>query len=200
MENIHTTFDKIYSRAQKESVLKQKAKVIWFTGYSGSGKTTLASALEQQLFERGYFCQVLDGDNVRSGINNNLGFSEADRLENIRRIAEVCKLFLNSGIITICAFISPTHEIRNLARTIIGDEDFLEIWVSTPLEICEQRDTKGLYAKARKGLIKDFTGINAPFEEPQNALIAIDTANTPLNSSLQTLLSVLEPKIKPTKS
>jgi len=199
MENIHTTFDKIYSRAQKESVLKQKAKVIWFTGYSGSGKTTLASALEQQLFERGYFCQVLDGDNVRSGINNNLGFSEADRLENIRRIAEVCKLFLNSGIITICAFISPTHEIRNLARTIIGDEDFLEIWVSTPLEICEQRDTKGLYAKARKGLIKDFTGINAPFEEPQNALLAIDTANTPLNSSLQTLLSVLEPKIKPTK-
>ena len=180
-------------------MLKQKAKVIWFTGYSGSGKTTLASALEQQLFERGYFCQVLDGDNVRSGINNNLGFSEADRLENIRRIAEVCKLFLNSGIITICAFISPTHEIRNLARTIIGDEDFLEIWVSTPLEICEQRDTKGLYAKARKGLIKDFTGINAPFEEPQNALLAIDTANTPLNSSLQTLLSVLEPKIKPTK-
>lgn len=199
MENIHTTFDKIYSRAQKESVLKQKAKVIWFTGYSGSGKTTLASALEQQLFERGYFCQVLDGDNVRSGINNNLAFSEEDRLENIRRIAEVCKLFLNSGIITICAFISPTHEIRNLARTIIGDEDFLEIWVSTPLEICEQRDTKGLYAKARKGLIKDFTGINAPFEEPQNALLAIDTANTPLNSSLQTLLSVLEPKIKPTK-
>jgi len=163
LKNIHPVFERIIPRTTKEERLNQKAKVIWFTGLSGSGKTTLASALEKKLFEMGYFTQILDGDNIRTGINNNLGFSEEDRLENIRRIAEVSKLILNCGVVTICAFISPTEEIRQMAMDIIGKEDFIEVYVSTPVEVCEQRDVKGLYAKARAGLIQDITGVNAPF-------------------------------------
>ena len=175
MENyIHTTFDKIKDRKAKEIYLKQKAKVIWFTGLSGSGKTTLASLLEKRLFELNYFCQILDGDNVRSGINHNLRFTEEDRMENIRRIAEVSKLFMNCGIILICAFISPTEEIREIAKGIIGEDDFIEVFVNTPLDVCEQRDPKGLYKKARAGEIKNFTGISSPFEEPNNPFIEVD--------------------------
>ncbi|PWD97552.1 adenylyl-sulfate kinase [Marinilabilia rubra] len=185
--NIHTTFDKIYDRRKKEEFLNQRSKVIWFTGLSGSGKTTLASGLERLLFKKGHFCQVLDGDNIRSGINNNLTFTEDDRRENIRRIAEVCKLYLNSGVITLCAFISPTNEIRDMAREIIGEEDFLEIHVNTPIEICEERDVKGLYAKARQGKIPNFTGISSPFEAPISPFYRIDTSKQEAEKAVEML-------------
>ncbi len=175
MKNIFPT-DKILLRADKENLLKQKGIAIWFTGLSGSGKTTIAIALEKQLHEKGLLTQILDGDNIRTGINNNLGFSDEDRIENIRRIAEVTKLFVNSGVVTICCFVSPTEEIRSNAKSIIGKDDFTEIFVNTPLEVCEKRDVKGLYAKARKGEIKDFTGINAPFEAPVNPAIILTDA------------------------
>ncbi len=165
--------DKILQRADKEQLLKQKGMAIWFTGLSGAGKTTIAIALERELYKKGFLTQILDGDNIRSGINSNLGFSDADRIENIRRIAEVTKLFVECGIITICCFISPTDEIRTIAKNIIGKNDFVEVFVNTPLEICEKRDVKGLYAKARSGEIKDFTGIDAPFEKPENPTIEI---------------------------
>lgn len=164
--NIFPQFNSLLSREDKEKFLNQRSKVIWFTGLSGSGKSTIGMGLEKMLYDNGYLAQVLDGDIIRSGINNNLGFSEEDRLENIRRIAEVSKLFIFSGVITINCFISPTVQIRNMAKDIIGRKDFIEIYVNTPLEVCEQRDVKGLYKKARNGEIKDFTGITSPFEDP----------------------------------
>ncbi len=195
MKNIHPVFDKIVSREAKETRLKQKAKVIWFTGLSGSGKTTLSSAVEKKLFEMGYFTQLLDGDNIRSGINNNLGFSQEDRLENIRRIAEVSKLIMNCGVVVLCAFISPTNEIRQMAKEIIGEDDFVEVFVDTPIEVCEQRDVKGLYEKARQGLIKDFTGVNAPFEKPMDADVVIDTSVVSLEDSVEMVFEVIREKI-----
>jgi adenylylsulfate kinase len=196
MENIHTVFDKIKDRKAKEIYLKQRAKVIWFTGLSGSGKTTLASSLEKRLFELNYFCQILDGDNVRSGINKNLRFTEEDRLENIRRIAEVSKLFMNCGIILICAFISPTNEMRQMAKEIIGDDDFLEVFVDTPLEVCEQRDPKGLYKKARAGEIKNFTGISSPFEAPENPFIRVDNTKPNTDETIRQMLLKILPEIR----
>ena len=144
--NIYPIFDRMLSRQDKEELLKQHSVMIWFTGLSGSGKSTIAIALERELHKRGLLCRILDGDNIRSGINNNLGFTEADRIENIRRIAEVSKLFVDTGIITIAAFISPSNDIREMAANIIGKDDFLEVYVSTPIEECERRDVKGLYA------------------------------------------------------
>jgi len=196
MENIHTVFDKIKDRKAKEIYLKQRAKVIWFTGLSGSGKTTLASALEKRLFELNYFCQILDGDNVRSGINKNLRFTEEDRLENIRRIAEVSKLFMNCGIILICAFISPTNEMRQMAKEIIGDDDFLEVFVDTPLEVCEQRDPKGLYKKARAGEIRNFTGISSPCEAPETPFIRIDNTQPNTDETVRQMLMKILPEIR----
>jgi len=194
--NIHTTFDKIKDRNAKEIYLKQRGKVIWFTGLSGSGKTTLASMLEKRLFEFNYFCQILDGDNVRSGINKNLMFTEEDRIENIRRIAEVSKLFMNCGIILICSFISPTNKMREMAREIIGEEDFLEVFVNTPLEVCEQRDPKGLYKKARAGEIKNFTGISAPFENPENPFVEIKNTNPDIDETTRQMLMKILPEIR----
>lgn len=179
--------NKILQRADKEQLLDQRGIAIWFTGLSGSGKTTIAIALEKELHANGLLTQMLDGDNMRAGINNNLGFSNEDRTENIRRIAEVTKLFVNSGIITICCFVSPTEEIRNTARTIIGAADFMEVFVNTPLEICEKRDVKGLYAKARKGEIEDFTGITAPYENPLNPAIEI-TNNFTIEESVKKII------------
>lgn len=196
MSNIHPVFDRIIPRATKEDRLKQRAKVIWFTGLSGSGKTTLSSALEKELFRLGFFTQILDGDNIRSGINSNLGFSDIDRTENIRRIAEVAKLIMNCGVITICAFISPTKEIRQMAIDIIGKENFIEVFVNTPIEVCEQRDVKGLYEKARAGLIKDFTGVNAPFEAPVDADIIIDTSTLPLKAAIKQIIQVVKPQLE----
>jgi adenylylsulfate kinase len=194
-KHIYPVFDRIYDRKVKEEILRQSAKVIWFTGLSGSGKTTLASNLEKELFFRRFFCQVLDGDNIRSGINNNLGFSEIDRLENIRRIAEVSKLLINTGMITICSFISPTEEIRHMARSIIGEKDFIEIFLNPPLEVCEQRDTKGLYKKARAGEIKDFTGISSPFEAPLNPDLEIDTSVTSIKDDVELIFNVIIDRI-----
>ena len=194
--NIYTVFDKIKDRKEKEIYLKQQAKVIWFTGLSGSGKTTLASLLEKRLFDLNYFCQILDGDNVRSGINRNLQFTEEDRLENIRRIAEVSKLFMNCGIILICSFISPTNEMRQMAKEIIGDKDFLEIFIDTPLKVCEQRDPKGLYKKPRLGEIKNFTGISAPFEAPQNPFLHVENTNPDIDETVRKMLRGILPEIK----
>ena len=191
-ENIYPIFEKMLQRKDREALLKQKGIMIWFTGLSGSGKSTLAIALEGELYKQGILCRILDGDNIRSGINNNLGFSEADRTENIRRIAEVSKLFVDCGIVTIAAFISPTHAIRRMASEIIGEDDFLEVYVSTPIEECERRDVKGLYAKARRGEIKEFTGISSPFEAP---FISIDTSRQSLADSVKVLLEAVSPKI-----
>lgn len=195
-ENIHPVFDSILGRKDKELFLKQKAVVIWLTGLSGSGKTTIAVALEKELAKKGFLTQILDGDNIRAGINNNLGFSEADRKENIRRIAEVSKLFLECGIVTINCFVSPTNEIREQAKKIIGSNDFLEIFVNTPLEICEQRDVKGLYKKARAGEIKDFTGISSPFEAPTNPFLEVKTANKTIAESVTEILASVLAKIQ----
>lgn len=194
-ENIHPTFDRILGREDKEQFLKQHSKVIWMTGLSGSGKTTIAIALEQKLRDKGFLTQVLDGDNVRTGINNNLGFTVEDRTENIRRIAEVSKLFVNCGVITINCFVSPTIEIRQQAKEIIGEADFIEVFVNTPIEICEQRDVKGLYKKARAGEIKNFTGIDSPFEEPKNAAIDLKTAELSIEESANQILEIILPQI-----
>ena len=194
--NIFPIHDKLLSRNSKEQLLKQRAKVLWFTGLSGSGKSTIAAGVENELHLTGHLTMFLDGDNVRTGINNNLGFSEDDRRENIRRIAEVAKLFLYDGIITIRCFVSPTEELRALARNIIGKEDFIEIYVNTPIEICEQRDVKGLYAKARRGEIKDFTGVNAPFEVPLNAEINLPAGKAAIEECVKIVLQNVVPKIK----
>jgi len=195
-KNIHPVFNKILQRPEKEKLLNQKAKVIWMTGLSGAGKTTIGTGIERELNRRGHLTQVLDGDNIRSGINNNLGFSAEDRFENIRRIAEVSKLFLNCGIICINSFISPTKEIRAMAKEIIGEDDFIEVYVNAPLEVCEQRDVKGLYRKARDGKIKDFTGIDAPFEVPENPAVEIRTDRLSIEESVQKCLEVILPKIE----
>lgn len=192
---VYPLFEKLVSRKVKEQKLAQYARVIWFTGLPCSGKTTLALALEKELFSRGYFCQVLDGDNVRCGINNNLGFSNADRLENIRRIAEISKLFLSAGIITINAFVSPTNEIRDLARGIIGNDDFIEIFLNPTLDSCELRDVKGMYKKARAGQIPDFTGVNAPFEIPSHPGLEIHTDTENIETSLKQILDCILPAI-----
>jgi adenylylsulfate kinase len=191
MSNIYPIFDQMLSREDKEALLGQKGVMLWFTGLSGSGKSTVAVALERELHRRGRLCRILDGDNIRTGINANLGFSEADRKENIRRIAEVSKLFVDTGIITIAAFISPTEEMRQMAAEIIGRNDFKEIYISTPLEECERRDVKGLYAKARLGEIKNFTGISSPFEAPMNPDLSIDTSAVSLEESVRMLLALL---------
>jgi len=188
---IFPVFDKIISKKQKETLLKQKAKVIWLTGLSGSGKTTLGAALEKKLYEKGFLTQILDGDNIRSGINKNLRFTEADRYENIRRIAEVTKLFLNCGVITINCFIAPTKKIRDISREIIGRENMIEVFVSTPLKVCEQRDTKGLYAKARSGELPNFTGISSPFEIPSSPDVDVDTSSLSLDESVQKVYNVV---------
>jgi adenylylsulfate kinase len=186
----------LVSRKEREQKLNQKSKVIWFTGLSGSGKTTLATALERVLFNKGFITQILDGDNIRSGININLGFSPEDRIENIRRIAEISKLLVNSGVISICSFISPTEEIRELVRDIVGKDDFLEIYLSTPIEVCEDRDVKGLYQKARSGEIKNFTGISAPFEIPQNAMLSIDTSYKSVEECVAIIINHILPHIE----
>lgn len=194
-ENIHPVFDQMLARADKERLLKQQSKTVWLTGLSGSGKSTIAQKTERKLFEAGYITKLLDGDNIRSGINNNLGFSSADRMENIRRISEVSKLFLNAGIITLNSFVSPTKEIREMASEIIGAGDFLEIYINCPLEICEQRDVKGLYKKARAGEIPDFTGITAPFEAPENPALEIRTGIMEPDESVRILFDFLKPLI-----
>ncbi len=183
-------------RLEKEKLINQKGVAIWFTGLSGSGKTTIGVALEKELYTRGLLTQLLDGDIIREGINRNLGFSDEDRKENIRRIAEVTKLFVNCGVVTMCCFVSPTEEIRNVAKTIIGEKDFIEVFVNTSLEICEQRDVKGLYAKARRGEIKDFTGIGAPYEIPLHPFIEIKTNEMNVDECVKMIIEKIISRIK----
>jgi len=194
--NLHPVFDQILNRPDKEKLLNQHSRVIWMTGLSGSGKTTIGTHIEHELNKRGYLTQVLDGDNIRTGINNNLGFSEEDRYENIRRIAEVSKLFMNCGIICINSFISPTREIRHMAMEIIGKKNFIEVFINAPLEVCESRDVKGLYQKAREGKIKNFTGIDSPFEEPIKPDIELKTDKLSIEESTQKALEFILPIIE----
>ena len=192
MNNLHK-----YSYRIDKSIRQQKfghlSPVVWFTGLSGSGKSTLANALESKLFELGYKTYVLDGDNVRMGLNKDLGFSNEDRKENIRRISEVANLFSDSGTLTLTAFISPFIEDREIARNIIG-ENFIEVWVKANLEICEERDPKGLYKKARAGEIKNFTGIDSPYESPENPELIIETDKLDIEQSIDTIIDYLKQK------
>lgn len=194
-EHIHPIFDQLLQRSEREERLQQRSKVLWLTGLSGSGKSTVAKYLERVLFAEGYLPQVLDGDNIRFGINSNLSFSLEDRLENIRRIAEISKLYLHSGIICINSFISPTREMRDLARSIVGSEDFIEIYINAPIEVCEARDVKGLYQKARAGLIKGFTGIDDPYEAPENPELEIRTDQMSVEDSARRIVEYLRPLV-----
>lgn len=180
------------TKADREKKNGHKAVVLWFTGLSGSGKSTLAHAVENALFEMGCNTYVLDGDNIRHGLNKNLGFSPEDRTENIRRIGEVAKLFTEAGVIALTAFISPYRADRDKAREIAGDGVFIEIYVKCPLEVCEQRDVKGLYKKARAGQIPEFTGISAPYEEPLSPEIVVDTSQRNLEDSAKFVIAELQ--------
>jgi adenylylsulfate kinase len=193
--NLYPVSSQFVQRNNKEEQLNQKAKAFWFTGLSGAGKTSIALEVERQLFNAGYITKLLDGDSIRLGLCQDLNFTKQNRLENVRRVAEVSKLFIETGIITLNCFVSPTNEIRGLAKNIIGS-DFIEIYINTPLEICEQRDTKGLYAKARAGEIPNFTGIGAPFEDPIAADLIINTANQSIEESVQLTLDFIVPLIK----
>ena len=188
---IYPIFDKMLSRQDKEQLLHQRGIMIWMTGLSGSGKSTVAIGVERELHRRGILCRILDGDNIRAGINAGLGFSEEDRRENIRRIAEVGKLFVDTGIVTIACFVSPTTELREMARQIIGEKDFREVYIATPIEECERRDVKGLYARARRGEVKDFTGISAPFEPPAAPDLNLDTSRMTLEEEVKAVVGLI---------
>lgn len=183
-------------RKTKEAILNQNAKVVWFTGLSGAGKTTISVLLEQELLKQGFICNVIDGDIIRHKLNKDLRFSENDRLENIRRIAEISKMFLETGVITINAFVSPTEKIRNVAKEIIGENDFLEVFINSSIEVCENRDVKGLYKKAREGKILDFTGITSPYENPKNPFLEVRTDILSIEQSVEIIIKNILPLIK----
>lgn len=183
------------NNVMREALLKQKPILVWFTGLSGSGKSTMSNLLENELHQSGFKTYALDGDNIRHGLCSDLTFSDADRIENIRRIGEVSKLFLDAGVIVLSSFISPFKEDRDRVKGLVGADRFIEVFVDCPLEICEQRDVKGLYRKAREGKIRNFTGINSPFESPENPAIILKTAEENPTDSLQKLLEIVEPKI-----
>ncbi len=194
-ENIYQHLDLMDTQGEKEHLLKQHGHIVWFYGLSGSGKSTLALALEKRLKTEGYLTQILDGDSIRSGLNYDLSFSDKDRAENIRRIAEVAKLFLNAGIVTLTAFITPKIEFRDMAKKIIGSDNISEVYVKCPLEICEARDVKGLYAKAESGHIKEFTGKDSVFEEPTNCDLTIDTKECNIDECIEILYPQIIPQI-----
>lgn len=193
---IWTDFNSFIRRNRKRFLVKQTPKVIWLTGLSGSGKTTLSKSLEEAILKKGYFTKYFDGDVIRAGINKDLGFNEEDRKENIRRIAEIAKIFLDSGIIVICGFITPTEEMRKIAKDIIGRKRFVEVFVNASLEVCERRDVKGLYKKAREGKIKNFTGIDGAFEPPRNPDVEVRTDLWSLKKSTKYLAQQVIPKIR----
>ncbi len=194
MTNLYPIQTKV-SKEQREQLMQQRAKLIWFTGLSGSGKSTLAVQLEAQLFARGFKTYLLDGDNIRTGLNKDLSFTDEGRVENIRRIGEVSKLLLDSGLIVLSAFISPFKADREQVKTIVGASNYIEVFVDTPLEICEQRDVKGLYKKARAGEVKNFTGIDSPYERPESADLVIKTETLTVEQSVERLLNFVLPKI-----
>ena len=197
-ENIHPVFDRILSRADKERLLGQRSLVVWLYGLSGSGKSTIANLVERELHAAGRMTQILDGDNIRSGLNKNLGFSDEDRLENIRRIAEVARLFLDAGVITLASFITPKRELRSLAGEIIGVDDFLEVYVKASFDECARRDVKGLYAKAAGGGVSQFTGKDSGFEEPSpsDSVLVLDTETESANESAERLLGAIRARIQ----
>ena len=180
------------TREEREKLLKQKGVLIWFTGLSASGKSTIAYTLEHALVQRGHLCYVLDGDNIRHGLNKNLGFSAEDRAENIRRIGEVGKLFVDAGLITMTSFISPYRADRDAARATLGPGNFFEVYVNPPIDVCEQRDPKGLYKKARAGEIKGFTGIDDPYEAPLTPELTLDSSKCSPQDAAITLIGLLE--------
>lgn len=184
------------NRNHREKLMNQKSILIWFTGLSGSGKSTVANAFESKLHTLNFKTYTLDGDNIRGGLNKNLTFSDEDRSENIRRIAEVSKLFLDAGTIVIACFVSPFEKDRELVKQIVGSDDYVEVFVDTPIEECEKRDVKGLYKKARLGEIKDFTGISSPYEVPKNPDISIDTSKLMLENSVNLIFEKINDKIK----
>lgn len=192
MDNNLTWHTSSITKAQRAKLKKQKPRVLWFTGLSGSGKSTLANAVEKKLFEQGFHTYLLDGDNVRHGLNGDLGFDEASRVENIRRIGELCKLFMDAGMIVLCAFISPFEKDRKLVKDLLEEDEYIEIFVDTSLEVCEKRDPKGLYKKARQGEIKNFTGIDSPYERPKNPHIRITKED--LNENVDMILGFLYEK------
>lgn len=197
-DNLYPIFDRVLGRADKEAKLKQRGRVIWLYGLSGSGKSTLAIALERRLHADGVTTHLLDGDNVRTGLNRDLGFTDADRSENIRRIAEVAKLFVQAGVVVIASFITPLRAHRQLARSIIGADDFLEVYVAASFETCAKRDPKGLYAKAGAGGVKQFTGKDSAFETPSSediGTVTIDTEAGGPAESLAQLHAVVSPRI-----
>ena len=194
MQNIFP-FQSGIKKNDRENILHQKAKVIWLTGLSGSGKTTLAIALEKELIIKNFKTYILDGDNLRNGLNSDLGCSNEDRIENIRRIAEVSKLFIDAGVICINCFVSPSNEIRLMAKNIIEPENYIEVFVKASIESCEKRDVKGLYAKAREGKIKDFTGISSSYETPKNPDLTINTESDSIEICIAKILDYIIPRI-----
>lgn len=195
-ETIWTDFNNFIRRNRRRFLVKQQPVVIWFTGLPASGKTTLAQEVNRAILRKGYFTKHFDGDDIRKGINKDLGFTEEDRRENIRRISEITNLFLDSGLIVLCSFISPTDEIRKLARSIIGEERFIEVFVNAPLEVCEKRDPKGLYKMARAGLIQYFTGLDASYERPSNPDIEVRTDLWDIQTCTKYIIRRVMPKIK----
>ncbi|MFZ2904610.1 MAG: adenylyl-sulfate kinase [Cyclobacteriaceae bacterium] len=195
MSNLYPIQTKVVT-ADRQQLLKQRAKLIWFTGLSGSGKSTLAVQLEAQLFSLGFKTYLLDGDNIRSGLNKDLTFTDEGRVENIRRIGEVSKLMLDAGLIVLSAFISPFRSEREQVKKIVGAENYVEVFVDTPLEVCEQRDVKGLYKRARTGEVKNFTGISSPYEAPEKPDLIIKTDQTDIQQSTGLLMKLVEPKIR----
>lgn len=183
------------SPEERQALLHQKPKLIWFTGLSGSGKSTLAVQLEAALHARGFKTYLLDGDNIRSGLNKDLAFTDEARVENIRRISEVCKLFLDAGVVLLTAFISPFQADREQVKNIVGKDNYIEVFVDAPLEVCEQRDVKGLYRKARAGEVKNFTGISSPYEKPAHPDVVIATDKISIEESLDVLMQAIVPKI-----
>jgi len=194
--NVHPVADKLLPRTDKERLLCQSGRVFWLYGLSGSGKSTLAIGLERSLHENGLVTAVLDGDNLRSGLNKDLGFSDEDREENLRRVAEMAKLFVESGLVTIVSFITPRQEFRETARAIVGEDDFREVYVKASYATCEERDVKGLYAKARAGEIPDFTGKASAFEEPNSPWLTIDTEKSSPEESLVQLTDAVLPLVR----
>lgn len=195
MNNIYPIKTKV-STIEREHLLNQKPKLIWFTGLSGSGKSTLAVQLEAQLYSFGFKTYLLDGDNIRAGLNKDLTFTDEARVENIRRIGEVAKLMMDAGLVVLSAFISPFEADRKQVKSIVGPENYIEVFVNTPLEICEQRDVKGLYKRARAGEVKNFTGINSPYEEPKNSDLVIKTDKVSVEQAMEVLMGVVVPKIR----
>ena len=194
-ENIHPTFGQLLGRESKETLLKQRGTVVWLYGLSGSGKSTLANALERRLHDEGIFTQLLDGDNLRSGLNSDLGFSDKDRRENIRRVAEVAKLFASASVVTIAAFICPRAELRVLARDIIGAKDFFEVYLECSFETCEARDVKGLYAKAKAGGVEQFTGRDSAFEPGVLPDLTLNTNDLSEADAAQQLFDAVRPRV-----